>query len=345
MRSLAYALAAAGLLGVAGCADDPGPCSAPAGCSSVARLDGACTCSRWETTSVHTVALPYVVLGVRYSPVGTASIFRYGFTEDPSTVPQSAAAVGTTLRAVIRHPDGSERIARLAEVDASAAGRSLTDTAIRAGEGGIWTLTTQVDLPSSRSDEVTVWANPAVTIATDYVGEKTVSWSSRHLCLFPGLDCDLAQAAGLPTALLRGEGTANDPSYAAYLDALGPAARAELLAFDPREAGLGVDLPRYARVADVAVDATPRPVDATWQPCRDPESFEVLAETAVPLDDGDTLVLQYGALPEAACTPQRPGLVVGTATAGCSLTAAVFVDRLSGMLLMQPSGATSACTQ
>lgn len=344
MRALAYVLAAIGLLEVAGCGGEPGPCSAPAGCLSVARFDGACTCSRWSTVSIHTVALPYVVLGVRYPPVGTASIFRYGFTWDPSTVPQSASVLGTTLRAVVRRPDGSEQIARVAEVEPSTVARPLTDTAVRAGGGGIATFEAQVDLPSSRSDSIVVWANPVVTLATNYIGEKTVSWSSSHLCLFPGLDCDAAQGASLPTALLRGERTAGDPYYAAYLDALGPAVRAELLAFDPRDAGSGVDLPRYARLTDVAVGSTPRSVDATWQPCRDPAAFEVLAETAVPLHDGDTLVLQYGALSEAACTPQRPGLVVGTSTPGCSLTAAVFVDRLSGMLLMQPSDVTNACT-
>lgn len=342
MRALAYVLAAIGLLGVAGCAV-PGPCSAPTGCSSVARVDGACTCSRWETVSSQTVAVPYVFAGVRYSPVGTASMFRYGFTGDPSTVPQSASALGTTVRAVVRHPDGSEQIARVAEVGYSSDARLLTDTAIRVGEGGVWTFKTQVDLPSSGSEDVILWANPSVTLATNYVGEKTVSWSSRHLCILPGLDCDGPQGLSLYVDVLRG-GPASTPYHAAYLDALGPAARAELLAFDPRAAGVDPDHPRYARVADVEVDSTPRLVDATWHPCRDPASFEVLAETTVPLDDGDTLVLQYGALSEAACTPQRPGLVVGTSTPGCSLTAAVFVDRLTGMLLMQPYGATSACT-
>lgn len=343
MRVLILVLAVSGLLGVMACQEDPGPCSAPPGCLGAERVNGGCACLEWETVSTESVALPFVVTEVTYWPVGTASVFRYGFTWDPSMVPESASSLGTTVRAVIRRPDGSEQVARLGSVEYGVApGSELTDTAMRIEMGGVWTLTTDVDLPS-RSDWIAVWANPAVTVVTNYVGEKTVNWSSRSLCVFPGLDCSRAQGAAFSTALLRGETSWGAP-LDAYLEAIGPEARAALLAFDPRDAGEALNLPRYQRLGDVGVDWLPRLVDATWQPCLDPTEFEVLAESAVPLESGDTFVLQYGAQPDATCKPQRPGLIVGTTTPDCSFRAQVFVDRLCGTLLMQPSAATGACT-
>lgn len=341
MRDFVYVLAATGLLGAAACAGEPGPCSTPTGCVSAARVDGACSCVEWQTVSSREIALSYVVLGVWYRPVGTASVFRYGTTGGASTEPRAASVLGTTLRAVVRRSNGSEQTARLGSIRTYGV-TALGEAAVHVGDGSTWTLTTPVDLPAPESDEIMVWANPVVTLVTDYVGEKTVHWSHAPLCLSTGLDCDAPQYLALSTALLQGG--AADSTDDGYLAALGPAGRAALLAFAPRDDGAALQWPRYQRLAEVGVGESPRSVDAAWQPCRAPGSFEVLAETAVPAGDGDTLVLQYAAHPDSACAPQRPGLVVGTATPGCSFHATVFVDRLSGTLVMQPSMATVACT-
>jgi hypothetical protein len=146
-------------------------------------------------------------------------------------------------------------------------------------------------------------------------------------------------------ALLRGDVTW-DALHDAYLAAMDADDRAALLAFDAREAGEAIAFPRYQLLVDVPVDGTfVRAPDATWRPCIDPVDFEVLAETSVPLSDGDAFVLQYGVQMDATCVPQHPGLLVGTATPDCSLRAQVFVDRLSGTLLMQPSAASLGCTR
>jgi hypothetical protein len=343
MRVLVVVLAVLGTIGVAACGDDSRPCSGPLGCVSAARVDGTCACVEWETVSTETVALPFVVTSVDYWPVGNASVFRYGHTWDPAMVPASASSMGTTFRAVIRRADGSEQVARLGNVEEGfSAGTPLTDSAVRIAAGGVWTLTTDVDL-SSRSDSISVWVNPEITVATNYVGEKTVSWSSRNQCFWPGLDCSRPQLAAFSTALLRGE-TSWDPVHDAYLEQLGPEGRASLLAFDPRAVGAAVELPRYQRLSDLTVGAAIRDVDASWRPCLDANELEVVAETAVPLERGDTFVLQYGVLPEAACALQSPGLLVGTTTPDCEIAAQLYVDRLSGTLLMQASAATGPCT-
>ena len=64
----------------------------------------------------------------------------------------------------------------------------------------------------------------------------------------------------------------------------------------------------------------------------------------MPLGDGDTFILQYGVQADAACAPQRPGLLVGTGTPSCALDAQVFVDWLSGTLLVEPLATSPACT-
>jgi hypothetical protein len=341
MRALV--LAVVGLVGLPGCGSHSDSCSVPAGCLNAERVDGACTCAGWETVSSETVPLPFVVVDVSYRPVGAATVFRYGATWEPSMVPQSASSLGTTLRAVIRRPDGTEQVARVGTLSEWAGLEPLSATTLRAGEGGLWTFSTDVDLPPPSSDSIKLWANPAVTVVTSYVGEKTVNWSVAPRCLTPGLDCTMRQDMGFSTAGLRG-GVTGDWYHDAFLTDLGTAGRAALLSFDSREAAGAVRFPRYQFLAELGLEKSVQSWDATWYPCVDPLEFEVLTETAVPLDGGDTFVLQYGVQMDATCTPQRPGLLIGTTTPDCALQAKVFVDRLSGTLLMQPSAASSACT-
>jgi hypothetical protein len=342
MRVHFLLIAMFGLLGIA-CENDSRRCSAPAGCVSAERMDGGCACVEWETVSTESVALPFVVANVTYAPIGSASVFRYGFTGDPSMLPNSASSWGTTFRAVIRRPDGSDQTARVGTIESGgAAAFALTDTLLRLDSGGIWALTTDVDLTTSRADGIAVWVNPAVTVLTDYVGQKTVNWSSRPVCFWPGLDCKQAEVIAFSAALLRRD-TSWGAAHDSYLDDIGPETRTALLAFDPRDAGGPTGAPRYQPLGEVLMDATPRQVDVTWQPCTDPAQFEVLAETTVPLRSGDAFVLQYGVQPDVACAPQHPGLLVGTATPGCSIGATVSVDRLSGSLMMQPSSPSGEC--
>jgi hypothetical protein len=98
-------LASVGLL-LLGCGGS-GPCAIPVGCLGAERVNGACTCAEWETVSAETVPLPFVVTDVTYWPVGTATVFRYGATWDASMMPQSASSTGTTVRALVRRPDGT----------------------------------------------------------------------------------------------------------------------------------------------------------------------------------------------------------------------------------------------
>lgn len=142
--------------------------------------------------------------------------------------------------------------------------------------------------------------------------------------------------------LLRGEVSWGD-AHAAWLDSLTGDARAALLAFDPREDGRSIALPRYQWLLGATLGPTVRPLDATWRPCAGASGFEVLAEMVTPMDDGGALVLQYGVQRDAACTPQQPGVLAGTSSAECELGADVLVDRLAGTLLMTATAPSHAC--
>lgn len=44
------------------------------------------------------------------------------------------------------------------------------------------------------------------------------------------------------------------------------------------------------------------------------------------------------------CAAQRPGLVVGTSTAGCAISATTYVDRMFGTLAFLTGTVSPACT-
>ncbi len=259
-------------------------------------------------------------------------------------MPQSASTGGVTLRAVVRSPDRGEQVASVGTVaPPESLERASPTTVLAFPASGLWTLTTDVDLPSIASDGIAVWTNPAVTLVTDFAGNRRVDWSWRPRCFSP-LPCTGPEPITFSVALLRGDVTWTE-WHAAFLASLAPDDRAALLAFDPRAVGQPVGWPRFQTVVDDASmdDFTLRAYDTTWQPCSDP-GFAALAETAVPLSGGDTFVLQYGVQSDGTCTPQRPGLLVGTATPSCSARVRVLLDRLSGTLLMDAWVASPECT-
>ncbi|HEU4384414.1 MAG TPA: hypothetical protein VFR85_13080 [Anaeromyxobacteraceae bacterium] len=290
--------------------------------------------------------IPFLLVDVRYDPVGSASVFRYGVTWDAAMVPQSSSTSGTAFRVVIRRPGGEETVATIGKLDPGLFGQlvATSETTLRvAPGGGLWTLTTWADIPHPGSDWITVWATPSATVRTSYAGEKLVDWSVSAACPVPGLSCPGVQHMTFSASLLRREVYWTD-WHEAYLDAIGPGAREALLAYDPRESGGTIAFPRYQLLASVDVGPSLLTPDTTWWPCADPD-FEVLAETAVPLAGGDAFVVQYGVQADVLCTEQRPGFLVGTVTAGCSLHADVLVDRLGGALVMDPSAIADACTR
>lgn len=351
MRVLALSAASLFIAGL-GCGSHAGPCEVPTGCARAERVNDTCGCAEWQIVSVEPVPLPYVFIDVRYVPVGTASVFRYGETWEESMVPQSASRAGPRVRAIIRRADGSEQIARLGTLDPRSSLERASDTALRiAAQGGVWTLSTNVDVPSSNRDFLTAWVNPSVTVATTYVGEKLVNWSWEAECFQPPFlaNCIGPEYMVFAPRLLRGE-VFWTAAHETFLATLGDGGRDALLAFDPRAATGSVAFPRYQRLFDVGVNGTgTRELDATWAPCEgstDPDAtLDVLAETEVPFGEGDTFILQYGVQAEATCARQQPGLVVGTVTPDCSFRAAVLVDRLGGTLLMEPSAVTATCTR
>lgn len=341
MRALASIVPA---LLLAACNADP--CPVPTGCLAAGRSGGACNCSEWETVRTEEVPVPYVVSDVSYDPVGTATVLRYGVTWDPAQVPSSQSSTGTTIRVVVRRPDGTEQIARFGPLPERLWGfERLSPTIVRFGGGGLWTYTTDLDLPPASRDWISLWANPSLELATTYAGEKVVHLDVAPRCFQPVFCAGGPEPMGLSPAAIRGQVSWGAP-HDAFVASLGDEQRAALLAFGVRETGGALAFPRFQHLDTVALsDRQASSIDATWSPCSDPGAFEVLAETPFPLRDGDTLVLQYGVQGSGECAPQRPGLLAGTSTPGCAIRAEVFVDRLAGKLLLQPTFASPVCTR
>ncbi len=335
-------LAAVGVL-LAGCGG-PGACPVPTGCVRAERVKASCTCAEWETVSTETLALPFVLIGMAYRPVGSGSVFCYGVTRDPAMVPHSSSSSGTAARAVIRRPGAAEQIARVGVLAYRAPLERVSDTALRIWRyTGIDTFTAGgVDLPTPGSDWIVLWTNAVATLRTTYAGEEIVDWAVGSRCFEPRLDCTAGEPMPLSPRLIRGE-VSRTAAEEAFLASLTPDERGALLAFDPREAGGTIGPPRYELVAgDVPVGPAVFAPDATWDPCTGP--FEVLAETAVSLASGGTFVVQYGVQSDGTCEPQRPGVLLGSTTPGCAMDGRLFIDRLSGTLLLQPGDTPPACT-
>ncbi|ACG75464.1 conserved hypothetical protein [Anaeromyxobacter sp. K] len=306
-------------------------CEVPAGCLRAERTGGSCGCAEWEVVDTQSVAVPYVVTDVQYQPFGAGSTFYIGRAWIPALGRYSDTAPGVNVRAAIRTSDGGERVARVGSVDPLYMER-VTGTVLRTPPtaSGAFELD-PVDISDPATDVIQLWVNAAVTIDTTAAGEKIVHWTSR-----PGPDParpdDAYQGLSVPVRTLQG-GTTGLDWIDAYFAGLGPEGRAEIVAFDERVAGPPMS-ERYLWLESwVLGDREQTATLYQWTPCTDPEAFEVLAETAVPLPGGETFVLQYGVQADASCTPQSPGMYLEM-TPGCETGYQMFVDRLSGKLMM-----------
>jgi hypothetical protein len=87
--------------------------------------------------------------------------------------------------------------------------------------------------------------------------------------------------------------------------------------------------------------------DTTWIPCTSVAAdgdFPVYASFAAPVPDGVVNVQQSWLSTTIDCSSQRPGLVVGTSTPGCAISATAYVDRMFGSLAFLTESASPACS-
>lgn len=312
-------------------------CEAPTGCLRAERSGGSCGCAEWEIVDTQTVSLPYVVTDVSYQPFGASSFFITGHAWIPLLDRYSDTSEGTNVRAVVRSLDGHEQVARVGTVDPGAGLERVTGSVLRTHR--VITLGLElepVDVSDPGRDTIELWMNAVATLETDASGARTVHWSlgsgpERMRGVYQGISI-------LVRTLQEGGGSGTD-WLDAYLAGLGADGRAEIVAFDERVAGPPIsDRYRFLEPG-VLIDGQRTGVRYHWAPCEDPEAFEVLAETAVPLAKGETFVLQYGVQADATCSPQYPGAYLGYSR-GCSSGYQMFLDRISGkpMMLASPSG-------
>jgi hypothetical protein len=235
----------AGALAVAltacGSTSDPttfSACEAPTGCHRADRVSGICQCLEWEIVSVEPVPVKFLVVGVIYAPPGNASTVVHGFASGSSQLPAAASDLGARWRSLVRASDGTETAALLGPSDV---GAGLWDPLVKvtAASAALVQPSSQavgyspvIDLPSPEQDVFYVWINPAAAVTTDYAGGRSVSWSWRSECGYPG-GCRSPMVYRLSAALLSGTATTQNPDVQGILDSLSAADRATILAYDP----------------------------------------------------------------------------------------------------------------
>ncbi len=356
---LALLLAACG-----GAPPTPAPlaaCQAPTGCLRAERVGGDCQCLEWEVVSVEPVPVKFLVVGVIYAPPGNQSTVVHGFSSGSGRLPASASDLGARWRSIVRASDGAETAASLGPSDVGAGlfapltqvtGASaalVQSTHVAVGSSPV------IDLPSREQDQLLVWINPTAAVVTDYTGGRTVSWSWRSDCGYPG-GCTMPLVYPISAALLSGSATTPNPYVQGVLDALDAEDRAAILAHDPWFHPGGLDPaslpsdPRFVHVASSSVSPGRSELPPTsWAPCTAPlddAGFAILGEETYPYGHRSTLAVQYGALATStACAAQQPGLLLSTSTAGCGMTVEVYVDRRFGTILTVPSSPTAECTR
>lgn len=351
------------------CADPEGApppvasCEPPTGCVHADRVDGACRCLVWQAVSVEPVPVKYVVVGVLYSPLGDESMLAHGFTPARSPPePTAASDFGARWRSVVRARDGSEVVATLGPGDLGSSGTwgpliPVTETSATLSQPSNVSLTSygDTDVSPHELDLIFIWINPAAAVTTDYVGNKSVSWSWTSDCSYPD-GCLGPWVFPFYAGQLSGAIAASNPYMQAMLAAFDAADRSTILAFDPYFDPPGRDPstipadPRFQQLGAASLGphyAITPPL--TWTPCPGTltdAGFEVMAETEVPFGAGETLVLQHSVLStSASCTPQLPGLYFASSAPECMLGAEVLVDRMFGTLLMLPTSVGAACSK
>jgi hypothetical protein len=348
-------------------------CDLPTGCQRAERIADRCGCVAWETIRVETIPIKFVVAAVVYRGIGSDSWLSYGWTTGGSGMPPASSELGARFRAVFRDGEGIERAALMANADVgSGPGEPLhlvtpgsADLLLTWGDGqgrgSAGGFRNELDAPGRSEDEITVWTNPALSVTTNYVGEKLASWSWTPVggCTWPNqADCEGSHFVSIPVNVLDGTRPPEDPYTAQFLATLTPEERTTILAYHPLHdppgrdpATLATD-PRFLSLgpAEVHEGGASWP-DATWTPCagtlRD-ASFEVLHQT-VSLHSGqvqDDLLLQHAVLSaDATCRPRQPGILLATSTPGCVMAATVYLDRMFGTLLFVPTAVAPSCTR
>ncbi len=349
---LAMAIASCGGASVA---TQPSACDPTTGCVRVDRISGTCQCLEWELVSIEPVPVKYVVVGIVYAALGNESQVSYGYTTPVASIPPASSQFGSRWRSLVRSADGSESVAALGPISVgSGTWGPLTPVTMSSGAliqplNEALGVQSTLDVNSHEGDQIFVWLNPAAAVTTNYIGEKTVAWSTKV-------------SHGVGGALVM-------PFYAGWLDGAIPMPSnvqdlltgldasdlAAILKRDPffeppgrDPATIGSD-PRFRRLETVFIDPNHLgSASAAWTPCAETltdATFPVLAEEEIAFGARETFVLQHSFLTaNAVCTPQQPGLVLGTITPACSISADVLVDTMFGTLLTLPTSVTPSCT-
>jgi hypothetical protein len=349
------------------------PCDPPAGCRRAERVAGNCGCVEGETIRVEAIPIKFVVAAVVYRGIGGDSWLSYGRTEGNGSLPPTSSELGGRFRAVFRDGDGVERTALMASADTGSdpgdplhlvtpgSADLLLTRGDDKGSGAAFGFGNRLDAPGRSEDEITVWANPALTVTTNTMGEKLARWSWRPMdgCSWPNqADCEGSHLVSIPVNVLDGTRPPGDPYTARFLATLTPAERTAILAYHPLydppgrdPATLATD-PRFLSLgpAEVHEGGASWPT-ATWTPCvgtLGDASFEVLHQAVSLHSSGaqDDLLLQHSVLSaEATCQPRRPGVLLATSTPGCAMAASVYLDRMFGTLLFVPTAVAPSCTR
>lgn len=303
------------------------------------------------------------MVGVVYRMLGDLSTVDYGF--EPGAIPPLASSLGARWRAVVRDWTGAEVVATLGPTETNhftwGPLTPVTGTSISLTQPtSQWTSWyNRADVYGPSNDVIYVWINPAAAIVTNAAGERSVSWSWRSECGYPGGCPDAPYAYGLLAGWLDGSLAPPTNTYdLGVLDAFDAADRAAILAYHPafdppgRDPATIADDPRFLRLGAATVAEFPAPSGVppvSWTPCDGTltdDAFVPLHAGESPFGARETLVVQHGVLSTtAACTPQQPRLSLGTGTAGCAITAEVLVDTMFGTLLMLPGSVSPECTR
>jgi hypothetical protein len=209
-----------------------------------------------------------------------------------------------------------------------------------------------VKAPSS--SYVLVWMNPTLRVLRDAGGHRRAVWGWSGNCYDASTPICGGPAVGTFPRFQIESPPGTYAYYDSFLRTLSAEERASIVAFDrlgttpPPPADEVAADSRFARIAELTIDtvalSTP---DTTWIPCASVAAdadFPVYSSAAAPIPDGLVLVQQSWLSTTISCSPQRPGLVVGTSTPGCSISSTAYVDRMFGSLAFLTESASPACS-
>ena len=337
-------------------------CDLPEGCLGTDRSLGFCQCSAWKVVSDEIVPIKFVVTGVIGVPPGNQSGVTYGDFLDGT--PPGKSQLGTRLRAVLVDGQGNRSVlsadvttGALGQYGLSVVGSTTVAVAMVPGDG--ISVSSVRDVYPSSFDQVFVWVNPTMHVVKDAGGNRRGVWGWSGTCFWPpgtngGSGCSGPNVFGYVLEEL--DGTQPSPSYReAFLQTLQPDELAAIRGYDrmasnppPTVLDLASD-PRFLHLGEVLLNEPVNVAPSTgWTPCASVASdadFPVFASTEFRLSASESVVIEQSWLTTtSACTPQTPGIAVGTSTPGCQAAATAYVDRMFGTLAFLPDGAAAACT-